>query len=136
MKTAADSGKLFGSVTAGDIVAAIKKAGGPNLDKRIVRSAQSAHQSCRHASGHRCTYTPKLTSSSHSTSSARVNRQHLLNPGGGHDRAAPGLTVLCDRCERGTAIVLANYFRRVPTATCNSLNVGAKSGRKPTRPAQ
>jgi large subunit ribosomal protein L9 len=36
MKTAGDSGKLFGSVTAGDVVAAIKKAGGPNLDKRIV----------------------------------------------------------------------------------------------------
>ncbi len=32
-----DSGKLFGSVTANDIVAAIKKAGGPNLDKRTVR---------------------------------------------------------------------------------------------------
>lgn len=31
-----DSGKLFGSVTAGDVVAAIKKAGGPNLDKRSV----------------------------------------------------------------------------------------------------
>ncbi|BAV39487.1 50S ribosomal protein L9 [Mycobacterium ulcerans] len=37
VKTAVDSGKLFGSVTAGDVVAAIKKAGGPNLDKRIVR---------------------------------------------------------------------------------------------------
>lgn len=37
VKTAADSGKLFGSVTTGDVVAAIKKAGGPNLDKRIVR---------------------------------------------------------------------------------------------------
>ncbi|MCW1957607.1 MAG: 50S ribosomal protein L9 [Mycobacterium sp.] len=32
-----DSGKLFGSVTANDIVMAIKKAGGPNLDKRTVR---------------------------------------------------------------------------------------------------
>ena len=32
-----DAGKLFGSVTANDIVAAIKKAGGPNLDKRTVR---------------------------------------------------------------------------------------------------
>ncbi len=31
-----DAGKLFGSVTAADIVAAIKKAGGPNLDKRTV----------------------------------------------------------------------------------------------------
>ncbi|BBZ11381.1 50S ribosomal protein L9 [Mycobacterium branderi] len=37
VKTAGDTGKLFGSVTAGDVVAAIKKAGGPNLDKRIVR---------------------------------------------------------------------------------------------------
>lgn len=36
VKTAADSGKLFGSVTAGDVVVAIKKAGGPNLDRRIV----------------------------------------------------------------------------------------------------
>jgi large subunit ribosomal protein L9 len=37
VKTAGNSGKLFGSVTSGDIVMAIKKAGGPNLDKRIVR---------------------------------------------------------------------------------------------------
>ena len=37
VKAAGDTGKLFGSVTAGDIVAATKKAGGPNLDKRIVR---------------------------------------------------------------------------------------------------
>ena len=36
VKAGADSGKLFGSVTAGDVVAAIKKAGGPNLDKRTV----------------------------------------------------------------------------------------------------
>lgn len=37
VKTAGDSGKLFGSVTAADVVAAIKKAGGPNLDKRTVQ---------------------------------------------------------------------------------------------------
>ena len=37
VKTAGDSGKLFGSVTASDIVAAIKKAGGPSLDKRTVQ---------------------------------------------------------------------------------------------------
>ena len=36
VKVAGDSGKLFGSVTANDIVAAIKKAGGPNIDKRSV----------------------------------------------------------------------------------------------------
>ena len=32
-----DSGKLFGSVTASDIAVAIKKAGGPSVDKRSVR---------------------------------------------------------------------------------------------------
>ena len=37
VKTAGDSGKLFGSVTPGAIVTAIRKAGGPNLDKRVVR---------------------------------------------------------------------------------------------------
>jgi large subunit ribosomal protein L9 len=35
-RTASDSGKLFGSVTAADVVGAIKKAGGPNLEKRTV----------------------------------------------------------------------------------------------------
>ncbi|ANI42971.1 50S ribosomal protein L9 [Mycolicibacterium vaccae] len=42
VKSAGDSGKLFGSVTAADVVAAIKKAGGPNLDKRTV-SLPKAH---------------------------------------------------------------------------------------------
>jgi large subunit ribosomal protein L9 len=37
MRTASDSGKLFGSVTASDVITAIRKAGGPKLDKRIVR---------------------------------------------------------------------------------------------------
>jgi large subunit ribosomal protein L9 len=32
----AGAGKLFGSVTTADIVGAIKKAGGPNLDRRTV----------------------------------------------------------------------------------------------------
>jgi large subunit ribosomal protein L9 len=36
VRTAGKSGKLFGSVTPTVIVAAIKKAGGPNLDKRTV----------------------------------------------------------------------------------------------------
>ena len=31
------TGKLFGAVTAGDIVGAIKKAGGPSVDKRAVQ---------------------------------------------------------------------------------------------------
>ncbi|MDT5011220.1 MAG: large subunit ribosomal protein [Mycobacterium sp.] len=37
VRTAGNSGKLFGSVTAADVVAAIKKAGGPNLDKRTLQ---------------------------------------------------------------------------------------------------
>ncbi|EID15836.1 50S ribosomal protein L9 [Mycobacterium xenopi RIVM700367] len=37
VRAAPDTGKLFGSVTAADVVAAINKAGGPTLDKRIVR---------------------------------------------------------------------------------------------------
>ncbi len=36
VKAAPDTGKLFGSVTAAGVVSAIKKAGGPNLDKRTV----------------------------------------------------------------------------------------------------
>ncbi len=33
---AGESGKLFGAVTAADVVAAVKKAGGPAIDKRAV----------------------------------------------------------------------------------------------------
>ena len=36
VRTAADTGKLFGSVTAAHIVNAVKKAGGPNIEKRLV----------------------------------------------------------------------------------------------------
>ncbi len=35
-KAAGDSGRLFGSITAGDIVDAVRAAGGPTLDKRAV----------------------------------------------------------------------------------------------------
>jgi large subunit ribosomal protein L9 len=37
VRTSGDSGKLFGSVTTSSVVTAIRKAGGPNLDKRVVR---------------------------------------------------------------------------------------------------
>jgi large subunit ribosomal protein L9 len=37
---AGDTGKLFGAVTAGDVVAAIKKAGGPSIDKHAVQIAK------------------------------------------------------------------------------------------------
>jgi large subunit ribosomal protein L9 len=33
---AGDSGRLFGSVTAGDIAAAVKRSGGPDIDKRRI----------------------------------------------------------------------------------------------------
>ena len=35
-RTGTDDGKLYGSVTPADVVAAVKKAGGPALDKRSV----------------------------------------------------------------------------------------------------
>jgi large subunit ribosomal protein L9 len=35
-KSAAGSGKLFGSVTTADVVSAIKAAGGPSIDRRSV----------------------------------------------------------------------------------------------------
>ncbi|HEX8520408.1 MAG TPA: 50S ribosomal protein L9 [Pseudonocardia sp.] len=35
-KAASDSGRLFGSVTAGDVVEAVRAAGGPTLDRRAV----------------------------------------------------------------------------------------------------
>lgn len=41
VNASADTGKLFGSVTAAAIVAAIKKAGGPNLDKRTIELPKS-----------------------------------------------------------------------------------------------
>jgi len=34
---AGETGKLFGAVTAGDVAAAIKKSGGPLIDKRAVQ---------------------------------------------------------------------------------------------------
>ena len=37
---AGDNGKLFGAVTAADIVLAVKKAGGPSVDKRAVEIAK------------------------------------------------------------------------------------------------
>jgi large subunit ribosomal protein L9 len=37
VRSAGDSGKLFGSITPAEVVSAIKKAGGPNLDKRTVQ---------------------------------------------------------------------------------------------------
>jgi large subunit ribosomal protein L9 len=37
---AGDTGRLFGAVTAGDIASAIKKAGGPLVDKRAIQVAE------------------------------------------------------------------------------------------------
>ena len=38
-KSAGDSGRLFGSVTASDIADAVRKAGGPALDRRSIELA-------------------------------------------------------------------------------------------------
>jgi large subunit ribosomal protein L9 len=39
-KAAGDSGRLFGSVTAADVVDAVRAAGGPALDRRSVEAGQ------------------------------------------------------------------------------------------------
>jgi large subunit ribosomal protein L9 len=39
-KSAGDSGRLFGSVTAADVVKAVQAAGGPALDRRAVEAGQ------------------------------------------------------------------------------------------------
>jgi large subunit ribosomal protein L9 len=52
VKASADTGKLFGSVTGADVVAAIKKAGGPNLDKRTIQLPKAHIKS---AGSHRIT---------------------------------------------------------------------------------
>ncbi|MEJ2869994.1 50S ribosomal protein L9 [Actinomycetospora sp. OC33-EN08] len=38
-KAAGEGGRLFGSISPADIVSAVKSAGGPNLDKRLVEIA-------------------------------------------------------------------------------------------------
>ena len=56
-KAAGDSGRLFGSVTAADVVDAVRAAGGPALDRRAVdvpaRSSPSASTLSRCASTRR-----------------------------------------------------------------------------------
>lgn len=47
-KVAAGSNRLFGSVTAADVVAAIKAAGGPPLDKRTVELPEHIKTLGRH----------------------------------------------------------------------------------------
>ncbi|HET7725160.1 MAG TPA: 50S ribosomal L9 C-terminal domain-containing protein, partial [Propionibacteriaceae bacterium] len=36
VRTGSDEGRLYGAITPADVVAAVKKAGGPALDKRSV----------------------------------------------------------------------------------------------------
>ena len=48
---AASEGKLFGAVTAADVVAAIKKAGGPAVDKRSIQIAKPIKTTGKHTVG-------------------------------------------------------------------------------------
>jgi large subunit ribosomal protein L9 len=48
-KSAGKSGKLFGSVTSADVVGALKAAGGPALDKRVVELPSHIKTTGRHA---------------------------------------------------------------------------------------
>ncbi|MDO5067790.1 MAG: 50S ribosomal protein L9, partial [Propionibacteriaceae bacterium] len=44
----AESGSLFGAVTANDVAQAVKKAGGPAIDKRSVSFAKPVKTAGRH----------------------------------------------------------------------------------------
>src|ERR1700759_4341949 len=48
-KPAGRSGKLFGSVTPADVVGAIKAAGGPALDKRVIEMSGHIKTTGRHS---------------------------------------------------------------------------------------
>ena len=48
-KSAGTSGKLFGSVTPADVVNAIKAAGGPTLDKRVIELSGHIKTTGKHA---------------------------------------------------------------------------------------
>jgi large subunit ribosomal protein L9 len=47
-KSAGSSGKLFGSVTTADVVGAIRAAGGPTLDKRVIELSGHIKTTGRH----------------------------------------------------------------------------------------
>ncbi|RZS37678.1 LSU ribosomal protein L9P [Herbihabitans rhizosphaerae] len=48
-KAASGSGKLFGSVTTADVVTALKRAGGPTLDKRTLEFEKHIKKVGKHA---------------------------------------------------------------------------------------
>ncbi|SDD20411.1 50S ribosomal protein L9 [Auraticoccus monumenti] len=48
---AGDSGRLFGAVTAADLAGAIKRAGGPSVDKRTIEVGKPIKQVGRHTVG-------------------------------------------------------------------------------------
>jgi large subunit ribosomal protein L9 len=48
-KAAGGSGKLFGSVTTADVVNAIRAAGGPTLDKRVIELSGHIKTTGKHA---------------------------------------------------------------------------------------
>ena len=89
VKAAADTGKLFGSVTAADVVAAIKKAGGPNLDKRTVQLPKAHIKSVgTHPIAVRLH--PDVDASVSLNVVAELVTTASIRPGGDHDRSAPG----------------------------------------------
>ena len=50
-----DGGRLFGSITSADVVAAVSKAGGPKLDRRLISSPTPIKSLGRTPSPSRCT---------------------------------------------------------------------------------
>ena len=126
-------------MTAGDVVAAIKKAGGPNLDKRIVRLPKSHIKADRH---------PPVAVHLHPEVNVEVAlevvarelsiRHLLVTTRRGHDRAAAGFVALG---EPGYALLAsiadalpANYFGALSQVHFNRPVTLRKYGGKPTRP--
>ena len=90
VKAAADTGKLFGSVTAADVVAAIKKAGGPNLDKRTVQLPKAHIKSVgTHPIAVRLHPDVDAAVSLNVVADV-VNSQRRIRPGEDHDQSSPG----------------------------------------------
>ena len=92
-KTAADTGKLFGSVTAADVVAAIKKAGGPESGQAHGATAEGDTSRPSAPTRSRCGCIPMWTPLFGERRRRVVNATVNYRPGGGHDRLHVGVAV-------------------------------------------
>ena len=88
-KAAGDSGRLFGSITAGDIVDAVRAAGGPALDKRAVEVSNQIKTVGKHPVTVRLH--PEVTTQVEIAVVAELS--HLIAEKGGTRTACPALSL-------------------------------------------